>query len=527
MLEEEDRKRLLRERRRLVKERTSLTNSIKGLLKLHGIFDLDPRLKGFDEKFADVETAYGSPFPPRARQEIDRLKERLSLVERQIAEVEAERDAAVRTGADVSIADVPEGSEEQAAAKIATLTQLKGIGENDATVLVHEIFYRGFRNRRELASWVGLTPTPWGAVPGSPEWVRAASHRSGASHANLGNPPPRLHPPVAAVPHPRQPAQIRLDPAALPPALGRHPRRRRARGRARALPRTLRTIAADPRHGGMRIGGTAVLHTWDQKLRFHPHVHVVVPNAGFDVESGEWKTGSGAWLAPVKVLSSFFRRRFLEDLARAHGRGELGFHGTAAHLANPGEFHATLAAARSRDWVVYAKRPFKGPEQVFSYLARYTHRIAISDSRITAFDGERVSFRHRKPKTPGQRKPRYGTITVSAEEFIRRFLLHVLPDGMHRIRYFGILANGCRARTLERARETLGSVGCATPGKTAEGLEAGHDRDREREPEVTTAPVACSHCGGVLRLIREIPRRQEPLSTRGPPDVPPPRGAGP
>ena len=290
---------------------------------------------------------------------------------------------------------------------------------------------------------------------------------------------------------------------------------------------TLRTIAADPRHGGMRIGGTAVLHTWDQKLRFHPHVHVVVPNAGFDVESGEWKTGSGAWLAPVKVLSSFFRRRFLEDLARAHGRGELGFHGTAAHLANPGEFHATLAAARSRDWVVYAKRPFKGPEQVFSYLARYTHRIAISDSRITAFDGERVSFRHRKPKTPGQRKPRYGTITVSAEEFIRRFLLHVLPDGMHRIRYFGILANGCRARTLERAREALGSVGCATPGKTAEGLEAGHDRDREREPEVTTAPVACSHCGGVLRLIREIPRRQEPLSTRGPPDVPPPRGAGP
>ena len=148
----------------------------------------------------------------------------------------------------------------------------------------------------------------------------------------------------------------------------------------RTVAETLRTIAADPRHGGMRIGGTAVLHTWDQKLRFHPHVHVVVPNAGFDVESGEWKTGSGAWLAPVKVLSSFFRRRFLEDLARAHGRGELGFHGTAAHLANPGEFHATLAAARSRDWVVYAKRPFKGPEQVFSYLARYTHRIAISDN---------------------------------------------------------------------------------------------------------------------------------------------------
>ena len=195
------------------------------------------------------------------------------------------------------------------------------------------------------------------------------------------------------------------------------------------------------------------------KLRFHPHLHVVVPNAGFDVANGEWKTGSGTFLAPVKVLASFFRRRFLEELALAHGRGELEFHGTVAHLANPGEFHATLAAARSRDWVVYAKRPFRGPGQVFRYLARYTHRIAISDSRITAFDGETVSFRHRKPKGPGQSKPRYGTMTVSVDEFIRRFLLHVLPDGMHRIRHFGILANGCRTTTLASAREAFGSIG--------------------------------------------------------------------
>ena len=283
---------------------------------------------------------------------------------------------------------------------------------------------------------------------------------------------------------------------------------------------TLRTIAADPRHGGMRIGGTAVLHTWDQKLRFHPHLHVVVPNAGFDVEGGEWKTGSGTWLAPVKVLASFFRRRFLEELARAHGRGELEFHGSVAHLANPGEFHATLDAARSRDWVVYAKRPFKGPEQVFSYLARYTHRIAISDSRVTAFDGEKVSFRYRKPVQPGQRKPRYGIMTVPVDEFIRRFLLHVLPEGMHRIRYFGILANGCRATTLECAREVPGSVGCAVPGDTADGLGAEHERDHEQRTEITTAPVPCSRCGGILRLVREIPRRQEPLVARGPPQAP-------
>ena len=181
-VEEEDRKRLLRERRRLVKERTSLTNLIKGLLKLHGIFDLQPRAKEFETKFAEVSTAYGSTFPPRARQEILRLVRRLSLVERQIAQVEAERDTVARSGETISMADVSQGSDAQAAAKIAVLTRLKGIGANDATLLTHEIFYRGFRNRRELASWVGMTPTPWasgdtqrdqGISRDGPGWIRA------------------------------------------------------------------------------------------------------------------------------------------------------------------------------------------------------------------------------------------------------------------------------------------------------------------------------------------------------------------
>ena len=181
-VEEEDRKRLIRERRRLVKERTSLTNSIKALLKLHGVFDLAPRARAFQAQFANVKTAYGSPLPPRARQEILRLADRLALAERQIAEVEAERDGVARSGDNIRIADAPDGSDAQAAAKIATLTRLKGIGENDATVLVHEIFYRGFRNRRELASWVGLTPTPWasgdirrdqGIGGDGPAWIRA------------------------------------------------------------------------------------------------------------------------------------------------------------------------------------------------------------------------------------------------------------------------------------------------------------------------------------------------------------------
>ena len=181
-VEQEDRKRLHRERQRLVKERTSLTNSIKGLLKLHGIFDLQPRSKDFEAKFADVKTAYGEPLPPRARQEILRIAERLALVEEQIARVEAERDAFVLSGEAISMVDAPEGSQARAAAKIATLTRLKAIGPNDATILTHEVFYRGFRNRRELASWVGVTPTPWasgdtqrdqGTSRDGPAWIRA------------------------------------------------------------------------------------------------------------------------------------------------------------------------------------------------------------------------------------------------------------------------------------------------------------------------------------------------------------------
>ncbi len=183
-----------------------------------------------------------------------------------------------------------------------------------------------------------------------------------------------------------------------------------------------------------------------------------------------------------------------------------------------------LAAARGKDWVVYAKRPFRGAEQVFRYLSQYTHRIAIGDSRITAFDGENVSFRHRKPASPGQRRPRYGTLTLSVDEFIRRFLMHVLPDGMHRIRHFGILANGCRARTLESAREALGTVGYAIPDEMPED---DHDRSRDCEPEIAAAPIACPHCGGLLRHVREIPREHEPRSTRGPPDRRPPYGAQP
>ena len=293
----------------------------------------------------------------------------------------------------------------------------------------------------------------------------------------------------------------------------------------RTAAETLRTIAEDDRHGGLRIGGTAVLHTWDQKLGFHPHLHIVVPNAGFDVATGQWKTGSGTFLAPVKVLASLFRRRFLEELTRAHARGKIEFHGGIAHLANPGEFHATLVAARGKNWIVYAKRPFRDAEQVFRYLSRYTHRIAIGDSRIIACDGQNVSFRCRKPTSPGQRKPRYGTATITADEFIRRFLLHVLPNGLHRIRHFGILANGSRAKTLEVAREALGVNGLqAHTAVTHDGEEDDH---RNSGLETGIAPVPCPHCGGELRKIREISRRYDPFSSRDPPPAQPAQDAKP
>ena len=267
----------------------------------------------------------------------------------------------------------------------------------------------------------------------------------------------------------------------------------------RTATETLRTIAADPRRSGTRIGGTAVLHTWDQRLLWHPHLHCVVPNGGFDVETGDWKTGSGRFLAPVKVLASLFRRRFLEELASAHDRGEIVFRSDGG---DPDAFRKLLARARGRDWVVFAKRPFRGPRQVFAYLSRYTHRVAIGDSRILGFDGETVRFRCRRPKLPGQRKPRYGVETVTADTFITRFMTHVLPDGFHRIRHFGILANGCRRKTLDAARAALGVT--APEPETHDPADSGAP-DETCGDEDAAEPLPCPHCGAPLRHLREIP----------------------
>ena len=220
---------------------------------------------------------------------------------------------------------------------------------------------------------------------------------------------------------------------------------------------TLLTIAADPRHLGARIGLTAVLHTWGSALTHHPHVHAVVPGGGLAPDGSRWIPCRPGFFLPVRVLSRLFRRLFLDRLAAAHGAGRLTFHGNFAPLADPGAFKATLAPLRRAEWVVYAKRPFAGPEAVLAYLSRYTHRVAIANSRLLALDDRGVTFRWKDYRARDGAKGRawIKAMTLPADEFIRRFLLHVLPDGFHRIRYYGLFASGPRAANIARIRSLL------------------------------------------------------------------------
>ena len=221
----------------------------------------------------------------------------------------------------------------------------------------------------------------------------------------------------------------------------------------RAAAETLTTIAADPRHLGARIGLTAVLHTWGSALTHHPHVHCIVPGGGISLDGSQWISCRPGFFLPVRVLSRLFRRVFLDKLAAAHGAGHLQFFGAHVKLANHNEFAAYLAPLCKIEWVVYAKPPFAGPEAVLAYLSRYTHRVAIANSRLLAFDGRSVTFTWKDYRASG--KERYKLMTLAAEEFIRRFLLHVLPQGFHRIRHYGLFANGARRDNLVRARQLL------------------------------------------------------------------------
>ncbi|MGG6898230.1 IS91 family transposase [Rhizobium sp. BR 315] len=260
----------------------------------------------------------------------------------------------------------------------------------------------------------------------------------------------------------------------------------------RAVAETLRRLAADPRHLGAELGFIAVLHSWGQNLHYHPHIHCIVPGGGLSFDQTRWVACRRNFFLPVRVLSRLFRRLFLQYLKQAHDEGELQFFGSIANLAHPAAFTCMIKAARRVDWIVYAKPPFAGPQQVLAYLGRYTHRIAISNSRLVRMDGGHVTFRWRDYRRGSRQK----LMTIDAHEFIRRFLLHTVPDGFHRIRHYGLLANGHRQQKLEACRNLL---------KVPQPEEPVEDLDTVEAP-----PFAhrCPCCGGRMNILGTWKPRQ-------------------
>jgi hypothetical protein len=263
-------------------------------------------------------------------------------------------------------------------------------------------------------------------------------------------------------------------------------------------------IASDARHLGARIGATLVLHTWGSALTHHPHVHGIVPGGGVAPDGERWIACRPGFFLPVRVLSRLFRRRFLEALVQAHDQGLLRFFGEHVALADDRAFADWLAPMRQVEWVVYAKRPFAGPEAVLAYLSRYTHRVAISNSRLIALHERGVTFRWKDYRAKGC--TRHKTMTLPAEEFMRRFLLHVLPTGFHRIRHYGLLANGNRTGSLALARHLLG-----VQPETADGASP-HDEDGS----VALPVFVCRHCGHTMIVLQIFARGQ---TIRAPPSA--------
>jgi hypothetical protein len=272
----------------------------------------------------------------------------------------------------------------------------------------------------------------------------------------------------------------------------------------KAASETMMTIAADPRHLGARLGITAVLHTWGSALTHHPHVHMIVPGGGISPDGAHWVASKTGFLLPVRVLGTLFRRLFLTRLIELHQAGKLAFFGALADLTDRRRFLRQLAPVRNKRWVVYAKPPFAGPEAVLAYLARYTHRVAISNRRLIAFDEAGVTFRYKDYRRNGPE--RHQVMTLAAHEFMRRFLLHVLPLGFHRIRHYGLLASATRKANLIRARELLAVTPPPEPLEVLEALDQ-------------FPPCPC--CGGRMRIIESFGRWSQP---RAPPQACTPPG---
>ena len=274
----------------------------------------------------------------------------------------------------------------------------------------------------------------------------------------------------------------------------------------KAAAETLLTIAADRKHLGARIGITAVLHTWGSALTHHPHVHMIVPGGGIALDGERWVCCRPGFFLPVRVLSRLFRRLFLERLVAAHDVGRLQFFGDHAQLAERYAFTAYLVPVRKAEWVVYAKRPFGGPETVLAYLSRYTHRVAIANSRLIALDDTGVTFKWKDYRA--KRRQGAKVMTLASDEFIRRFLIHVLPSGFHRIRHYGLFANGGRAENIARARQLLN-----VPATLREPTEA--DSANAEMPQALSH--ACPCCGGRMIIIETFERGCQPRYRPPPP----------
>jgi hypothetical protein len=274
----------------------------------------------------------------------------------------------------------------------------------------------------------------------------------------------------------------------------------------KASSETMLTIAADPKHLGARIGILSVLHTWGSALTHHPHVHMIVPGGGFSLDGKSWLSCRPLFLLSVEVLSALFRGLFLDKLRAAYQAGALRFFGKHARLIDPRAFAAYLAPLWNTKWVVYCKRPFGGPKEVLRYLARYTHRVAISNRRLIACDQKGVTFKWKDYRLEGPE--RYQVMTLATHEFIRRFLMHVLPAGFHRIRYYGLLASGKRAENIARARELL-----APPIIPIDAIKA--INPNAAEPQ--NPQHSCPCCGGRMIIIERFERGVTPHYRPSPP----------
>ena len=263
----------------------------------------------------------------------------------------------------------------------------------------------------------------------------------------------------------------------------------------RSAAQTLATIAVDPRHLGAKLGMTMVLHTWGQTLQHHPHVHCVVPGGGPSLDGTRWVACRPGFFLQVRVLSRLFRRLFLRELENAFVAGKLRFFGKLANLAEPAAFAERLGQLQRVNWVVYAKQPFGGPQQVLAYLGRYTHRVAIANSRLISLADGKVRFTWKDYRADGKTK----VMTLDADEFIRRFLLHTLPDSFHRIRHYGFLANGSRNDNIAHCRRLLEATDSSV-------CETADNRSKGDRPLIAADFAICPDCGGTMRRIATVPR---------------------